>query len=58
MRQVVVYRDGNQMAAQIGPDWVDGIAGSEIRLLMQSVIWRIRSPSMGTSCAAIPPSVH
>jgi len=27
MRQVVVYRDGNQMAAQIGPDWVQGIAG-------------------------------
>jgi len=22
-----VYRDGNQMAAQIGPDWVQGIAG-------------------------------
>ena len=27
MRRVVVYRDGNQMAAQIGPDWVQGIAG-------------------------------
>ena len=22
-----MYRDGNQMAAQIGPDWVQGIAG-------------------------------
>src|SRR5258708_40089884 len=28
MRRVVVYRDGNQLAAQIGPDWVQGIAGS------------------------------
>ena len=27
MRRVVVYRDGNQLAAQIGPDWVEGIAG-------------------------------
>lgn len=27
MRRIVVYRDGNQMAAQIGPDWVQGIAG-------------------------------
>ena len=27
MRRVAVYRDGNQMAAQIGPDWVQGIAG-------------------------------
>jgi hypothetical protein len=27
MRRVVVYRDGNMMAAQIGPDWVQGIAG-------------------------------
>ena len=27
MRRVAVYRDGNQIAAQIGPDWVQGIAG-------------------------------
>src|SRR5215467_3935935 len=27
MRRIAVYRDGNQMAAQIGPDWVQGIAG-------------------------------
>jgi hypothetical protein len=27
MRRISVYRDGNQMAAQIGPDWVEGIAG-------------------------------
>src|SRR2546427_11299741 len=27
MRRIAVYRDGNQMAAQIGPDWVEGIAG-------------------------------
>jgi hypothetical protein len=27
MRRVIVYRDGNRMAAQIGPDWVEGIAG-------------------------------
>ena len=27
MRRMVVYRDGNQLAAQIGPDWVEGIAG-------------------------------
>ena len=27
MRRIAVYRDGNQMAAQIGPDLVVGIAG-------------------------------
>jgi hypothetical protein len=27
MRRIAVYREGNQMAAQIGPDWVRGIAG-------------------------------
>lgn len=27
MRRVLVYRDGNQKAAQIGPDWLEGIAG-------------------------------
>jgi len=27
MRRIVVYRDGNQMGAQIGPDLVRGIAG-------------------------------
>jgi hypothetical protein len=27
MRRIGVYRDGDQMAAQIGPDWVLGIAG-------------------------------
>src|SRR5947207_9967867 len=27
MRRIAVYRDGNKMAAQIGPDWVEGIAG-------------------------------
>src|SRR5215471_204342 len=27
MRRIAIYRDGNQMAAQIGPDWVEGIAG-------------------------------
>jgi hypothetical protein len=27
MRRIAVYRDGNQMGAQIGPDWVKGIAG-------------------------------
>ena len=27
MRRISVYREGNQMAAQIGPDWVQGIAG-------------------------------
>jgi hypothetical protein len=26
MRRVAVYRDGNQIAAQIDPDWVQGIA--------------------------------
>ena len=26
MRRVALYRDGNQMATQIGPDWVEGIA--------------------------------
>src|ERR1700674_5394111 len=27
MRRIAVYRDGTKMAAQIGPDWVQGIAG-------------------------------
>jgi hypothetical protein len=27
MRRIAIYRDGNQIAAQIGPDWVSGIAG-------------------------------
>src|ERR1051326_8015733 len=27
MRRIAVYRDGNKMAAQIGPDWVEGIGG-------------------------------
>jgi hypothetical protein len=27
MRRIAVYRDGSKMAAQIGPDWVEGIAG-------------------------------
>src|SRR6266498_3061767 len=27
MRRIAIYRDGDQMAAQIGPDWVEGIAG-------------------------------
>jgi hypothetical protein len=27
MRRIAVYREGNNMAAQIGPDWVEGIAG-------------------------------
>src|ERR1700716_2388548 len=27
MQRIAVYRDGNKMAAQIGPDWVQGIAG-------------------------------
>src|ERR1700687_3273963 len=27
MRRIAVYRDGSKMAAQIGPDWVQGIAG-------------------------------
>jgi hypothetical protein len=27
MLRITVYRDGNQMGAQIGPDWVEGIAG-------------------------------
>jgi hypothetical protein len=27
MRRVTVYRDGSKMAAQVGPDWVEGIAG-------------------------------
>jgi hypothetical protein len=27
MRRIAVYRDGSQMAPQIGPDWVHGVAG-------------------------------
>jgi hypothetical protein len=27
MRRIAVYRDETKMAAQIGPDWVQGIAG-------------------------------
>ena len=27
MRPIAVYRDGNKMAAQIGPDWVQGLTG-------------------------------
>jgi hypothetical protein len=27
VRRITVYRDGNKMPAQIGPDWVHGLAG-------------------------------
>ena len=54
MRRVIVYRDGNQMAAQIGPDWVQGIAGfGDTVADAVREISRIGSPNIGTNCVAI-----
>jgi hypothetical protein len=67
MRRVAVYRDGNQMAAQIGPDWVQGIAGfgdtvaDALRDLAQSFAkhrYELRGNSVGIEVAGRFIEVH